>query len=116
MRLLDRVEPLALQVFDQAEGGRRGVAGLDHARGDRLELQLLKRAPAAFAGDELKPVAVLAHHDRLEEALDADAFRQFAELLGGNFAPRLVRARLDQVNRDLLVAGGAGGRGSRGGG
>jgi len=48
--LLDRVEPFPLQILDQADGGRRGIAGLDEARRMVLILSIWKarqrRSPA----------------------------------------------------------------------
>ena len=53
---------------------------LDDLRRDRFDLEQLERAPAALTRDELIFFTRFAHDDRLEQALGADAFREFAEL------------------------------------
>ena len=63
-----------------------------------------------FAGDEL--VAVLAEwpdEDRLEDAMLADRARQLRESGLVEDRPRLVRVRLDPVERDRLDADAAAG-------
>jgi hypothetical protein len=76
------------------------------ARGYRAYLQQLEGAPAPLAGDQLELLAVPAHHDRLKEPLASDALGKLGELLGGDLPARLVRARLNEVDLDLEVAGG----------
>ena len=51
--LLDRVEVGALDILDQRDFGGRGVVELADERRDAVELRLLRRAPAALAGDDL---------------------------------------------------------------
>jgi len=59
---------LALQVLDQREGGGRGVARLQDAGGDGLDLERLEGAPAPFAGDELEFLPGFSHDNRLQQA------------------------------------------------
>jgi hypothetical protein len=43
-------------------------------------------------------------HDRLQESLASDALGKLRKLLRCDFAPRLIGARLDQVNLNLKVS------------
>ena len=62
-------------------------------------LQELRRAPAAFAGDQFKKSVALADDERLDDALFADGIGQFAQRLVGKFLARLERGRADAVQR-----------------
>ena len=77
------------------------LPGGDVADDDRHAEQagLLRGAPAALAGDDLKPVADLAHDDRLDDAVRLDRLRQLLE-------PRIVdlAARLKVVRRSRSMS------------
>ena len=103
LRLLDRVEPLALEILDQPDRRGRGVACLDDPGGDRPYLEQLEGAPAPLSRDQLEPLAMPAHDDRLKETLAPDALGELRELLGRDLAARLERARLDEVHLDVKV-------------
>ena len=76
------------------------------------QLQQLRGAPAAFAGDQFKITVALAHDERLHDALFADGIGQFAQRLGGEILARLERAGADAVQRHALDALARVGRGS----
>ena len=59
----------------------------------------------AFAGDQLEFVTHGAHHDRLQQALGADAFHEFRQRLVGKFLARLIRIGLDLMHWHLAVTG-----------
>ena len=99
-RFFDRVQILALDVFDQRHLEQRLLlARRDVADDDRNAQQAgeLRGAPAAFAGDDLEAIADLADDDRLDDAVGADRLRQLLE-------PRVVHvaARLEVVRREAI--------------
>jgi hypothetical protein len=83
VRLLDGVQIFALQIFDERQLQHRAVVGLAGDDGNFRQIQKLRRAPAAFAGDQFKKTAALAHDERLHDALFADGIGQFAQRLVG---------------------------------
>ena len=62
-----------------------------------VQAEQLRGAPAAFAGDQFKMVAALAHDERLDDALLLDRIGQFLQRFGGEFLARLKRARADAL-------------------
>ena len=52
-RLLERVEVGPLHVFDNGDFQRLSIAGLDDDDRNLMQARPLRRAPAAFAGDDL---------------------------------------------------------------
>ena len=72
LRLLDRVEVLALDILDQRDFERFVVAELADDRRDFVQPRPLRRAPAPLAGDDLEAVAVRADDDRLDDAARLD--------------------------------------------
>src|SRR5437762_13165042 len=68
--LLVRVQSLALDILDQRELGGGRFIDLAHDSRDRVQPGPLRRAPAAFAGNDLKTfaVAVRPEQDRLKHA------------------------------------------------
>jgi hypothetical protein len=104
-RLFEGRQVLALEVLDDRDLERGVVVDLFDQRLDRREARLLRGAPAAFAGDQL--VAVLAERsdeDRLQNAVLADRIRELMEGSLVEDRPRLVRVRLDPIERDRLDA------------
>ena len=95
--LFKRREIFALQVFDQGDlHDLRVVRLADHAR-QLLQPDLHGRLVPAFSGDDLEPLATLAEHEWLDDALLGNRrhqFRQVAHDLAG-----LVRVRIDEVDR-----------------
>ena len=102
MRLLDGVQVFALQIFDERQLQHRAVVRLAGDDGNLRQIQKLRRAPAAFAGDQFKKTATLAHDERLDDALFADGIGQFAQRLVGEILARLERAGADAVQRHAL--------------
>ena len=101
------------KIFDERQFEHRAVVGLADDDGHFGQLQKLRRAPAAFAGDQFKLAAALAHDERLDNALFADRIGQFAQRLGGKILARLQRTRTDPVQRHALHALVRVGRGRR---
>ncbi len=99
-RFFDRIQVLALDVFDQRHLEQRSLlARRDVANDDRDAQQAgeLRGAPAALAGDDLKAIADLADDDRLDDAVRLDRLRQLLQ-------PRIVdrAARLKVVRREAI--------------
>ena len=99
---LERIELLALDVLDDRLLEHRGIVGRTHDRGDRLQPDPARRAPAALAGDQLEPVAARAHEHRLEHTDFADRLRQRGERLLVEVLARLLRVRTDRRDRNVL--------------
>ena len=58
VRLLERIQILALDVLDQRQRERRLIGHRLHERRHSFESRALRRAPAALAGDDLEAAAV----------------------------------------------------------
>ena len=67
----------------------------------------LSRAPAALAGEQLKTRAAPADDERLDNSGAANGLRQFVESGLSEARPRLIGARVNQIDVDL--EGGVGG-------
>ena len=90
-RLFDGVQILTLQIFDERQFQHRAVVGLADDDGNLRQFEQLRRAPAAFAGDEFEESAAFAHDERLHDALFADGIGEFPERLVGKILARLHR-------------------------
>ena len=97
MRFLDGIEIFTLKIFDERQFEHRAVVGFAGDDGHFGQLQELRRAPAAFAGNQFKKTASLAHNERLHDALFADGIGQFTQRLGRKILARLQRTRADAV-------------------
>jgi hypothetical protein len=106
LRLLQRVEVLALDVLDQRHRHHGAVVDHPHHHRHLGQARALAGAPAALAGDDLVGApalavraALLAHHDRLDHALRADRGGQLLQLGVVHGPPRLELARHHGVHR-----------------
>ena len=100
-RFVDRVQILALDVFDQRHFEQRLLrAWRDVAHHDRHAQQPgdFRGTPAAFAGDDLESIADLAHDDRLDDAVGADRLREFLQPRIVDVAARLKVVRLEAID------------------
>ena len=99
--LLDRVEVGALHVLDDGEFERLHVGRLDDGDRHLVQAGALRRAPAPLAGDDfvMPRPAVLAHHDRLDDAALADRLGQLVELGLGEGAARVARVGNEVLDR-----------------
>ena len=99
---LNRVEPFALEIFNQGEFEDLPVAGFADDGGSLGETEFPGGPPAAFPGDELIPAINFAHDERLDDSAFPDALDQFVEMLCGEFDTRLKRAWDNEVEPQLL--------------
>ena len=114
-RLLDRVEVLADHVLDQRHLQPLGQLGVADDRRHLLQAGLLRGAPAALAGDQLvAAVGQGADEQRLDDAAALDRGGEAGQRLGVEAGARLVRVRLDQLDRQLAQLAGVAGRGALG--
>ena len=111
VRFFDGVEIFALEIFDERQFEHRAVVGLADDDGHFRQLQQLRGAPAAFAGNQFKITVAFAHDERLHDALFADGIGQFAQRFGGKILARLERAGTNAVERHALHAFARVGRG-----
>jgi hypothetical protein len=108
LRFFERVEIGPLHVLDDADFQHFDfVEFTDHA-GQRMHAGALRRAPAAFAGDDLVLARLTqrrAHQDRLQHAMRLDRIGQLVQLGVGEMPARLVRVRRDLLDRNEFHAG-----------
>src|SRR5262249_57545740 len=86
VRLIDRIEVLALDVFDERHLEQRSfLPGDDLADDDRhaQEAGLLRSAPTTLAGDDVKAITASPHHNWLNDAVRLNRSRHIIQ-------PRLV--------------------------
>ena len=80
-----------------------GLCALDLSHDDRhaTETGVLRRAPAAFAGDDLVGLADAPHDDRLDHAVRPDRLRELLEPRVVNAKARLVIVRPEAIDVQL---------------
>jgi hypothetical protein len=101
MRLLDRVEVFALEVFNQGHLESHGVRHVPNHNWNAGETGLLSSTPATFAGDELVAGSNSADNEWLNDSAGLNRPRKFVERFFAEASSRLIRARIDQVNVNL---------------
>ena len=104
LRFIDRVQVLALDVFDESHFEERPLlSGPDFAHHDWHAQQagFLRRAPPALAGDDVKAIADLANDDRLNHAIGLDRPRQVVKPPIVRLPTRLKRVRCETIDIDL---------------
>src|SRR5207248_11196275 len=101
LRLLERIQILALDVLDQREGQRRLIGHDADERGNLGEPRALGREPAPLASDNFIPAGVDGtHEDRLHYALVTNRIRELDERLLIHPRTRLIATRADLVERE----------------
>jgi hypothetical protein len=101
MRLLDRVEVLALKVFNQGHLESHGVGHVPNHNRNAGETSFLSSTPATFAGNELVAGSNSADDEWLDDSAGLNRPRKFVERFFAEAGSRLIRARVDQVDVDL---------------
>jgi len=101
MRLLHRVEVLALKVLNQGHLESHGIRHVPNHDRNAGETGLLSSTPATFAGDELVAGSNSANDERLNDSAGLNRSRKFVERFFAEAGSRLIRARIDQVDVDL---------------
>jgi hypothetical protein len=114
---LERIQILALDVFDQRHRNRRIVRHLADDGGDAGQSRDLRSAPATFAGDDFiaRCFACVggkrSHHDWLDDALiadrDGELFQRFLAQVDARLVLAALQLRQRQL-RQLFAAGRAG--------
>jgi hypothetical protein len=99
--LLDRVEVLALEVFNQGHFKSHVIGDVSNHDRDATETSSLGRAPASLACNELVPGADSADYKRLNNSAGTNRARKFVERFFAEARSGLVGARVDQVYVDL---------------
>ncbi len=101
-RFLDRIEILALHVFDDGEFEGFRILHLADDHRHVMQLGALRRAPAPLARHDLETVAHAldgAHENRLKDSLFADGVREIFQFGFGEILARLVRIRFEKRDR-----------------
>ena len=101
MGLLDRVEVLALKVFNQGHLESHGVRHVSNDNRNAGKTGFLSCTPATFAGDELVAGSDSAYDEWLNDSARLDRSRKFFERFFAEAGSRLIWARIDQVDVDL---------------
>jgi hypothetical protein len=99
--LLDRVEVLALEVFNEGHLESHGVRHVPNHYRNAGETSFLSSTPATFTCDELVAGSNSADDERLDDSARLDRTRKFVERFFAEAGSRLIRARIDQVDVDL---------------
>jgi hypothetical protein len=100
-RLFQGVEVAALQVLDDRDLGHAPVIDVEDADRHLLPSQPAGRRQPALAGDQLVAIGPAADHDRLHEAVLAQAGDELREVGVVDDAPRLPGIGVDAVGTDL---------------
>ena len=105
LRFLDRVQILALEVFNHRQLHRLAVVGFDDDSRHLAQPRHPRRAPAAFARDDLIVAGLeLAHRQRLNDAVLADGVSQIGQRLRVKLLARLGRAALHLRDGEVEAA------------
>jgi hypothetical protein len=99
--LLDRIEVLALKVFNQRHFKSHVIGDVPDHNWDATKASSLGRAPAPFACNQLVPGADPADYERLNNSAGTNRARKLIERFFAEARSGLVRARIDQVYVDL---------------
>ncbi len=99
---LDRVQVLALNVFEDCHLERFSVVELSNDNRNFVQACPLRRAPAALSGHDLVAMSVRAHDDRLDESARTDRGGKLVERCFVEVAPRLMRVRLQAPDGEHL--------------
>jgi hypothetical protein len=99
---VDGREILAGDILDQSEQERFTVVGVTHNRGNRLQLRVARRPPAAFARDQLVATGdTRSNEHRLHDPLCPHRVGKPGDCLGVEASSRLPWIRMDRVDREL---------------
>ena len=91
--LLDRVEVLPLNIFDQRNFERLGIVECPNDHGHFVQPRPLRRAPAALTRDNLVSRPVRSHDDGLQHPALRNRLRQFLKRSFIEMPARLARMR-----------------------
>ena len=101
-RFFDRIEVLALEIFDEGEFENFAIIRFADENREFGEAGDLGGAPAAFAGDEFKGTVARTDDEWLEDALFFDGVGEFLDRILGEIFARLKWARDDAGDRNAL--------------
>src|SRR3989442_1490346 len=100
-RWLNSVKNLPMGVFDESQFECEFVWHLAYNHWYARHARALRSPPAPLAGDQLKAIANRPHDERLNDSACPDRTCQLLECLFSKVAARLVRTRLDYVDRQF---------------
>ena len=80
-RLLDRIEVFALEILDERELEHVLIGRFAQDHRHLRQPDPLRRAPAAFAGDQLIAIVPPPHDERLDDAVLGDGIDELLQLL-----------------------------------
>ena len=104
LALLDRIQLLPLDVFDQGKFEEFFVRHLTDNRRYTAKLSPLRRPPTPFTGDDLVTVVDATNYNRLHNPILADRLCQLLKLKVVKAGTRLLRVWLDEIKVDLVVS------------
>jgi hypothetical protein len=100
-RLFDRIQVLALQVFDERHLERDFLGDLANDDGNARERRPLGGAPAAFTGDQLVAKPNPPDYERLDDTAGTNRPGELLESLFAKAGTRLIGARVDEIDVEL---------------
>ena len=101
LRLLHKVEIAALDVLDQRDDAAALHIHVHDDAGHLAQPRHPRRAQPPLPRDQLEAVPLLAHGQRLQDAVLGDGIPQLLQTLPGKMLPRLQRPRHDLLHRDI---------------
>ena len=101
-RFLNRVQILALNIFDERDFERFLLVKIPDDRRDAVKLSPLRSTPAPLARDDLKAAAMRADDDRLDHTALGDAVGQLLQRAIIEMTARLFGMGVDQRDFDAL--------------
>ena len=102
LRFFNRIQLRSLEIFDQRQLENFEVGRLPNDNRRFRQTDLLGRAPAAFARDQLKLAFSWPNDKRLNDSALPDGLDQLGERFAFKFASRLQWARDNGGEADLL--------------
>ena len=97
----------ALDVLDDRDFQNFGIVEIPHQNWQFVQFGHLRRAPAAFAGDDLvfaRRTRTMAHDQGLDDTLFANRRGKFLKVILGKAATRLFRVGMDLLDRHDTVS------------
>ena len=90
LRLFNRVQILTLNILDKRDFQRLGIIKITNNDGYFMQACPLRRPPAPFTRDDLKPLAQRADDNRLDQAARRNRISQFVKRRLFEATPRLT--------------------------
>jgi hypothetical protein len=98
VRLFDRVEIFALEIFYQRHFQGHFLRHVPNYDWHAKQARTLSRTPAALSCNELEAAGNFANHERLHDAAGMDGAGKLVQRFFAEAGTRLIGARINQIN------------------